>query len=321
MKVTLSIASLGFFLGSVHAHAIFQELWVNGVSQGHNVGIRVPTYNGPITDVTSNDVICNGGINPFLQPMSQAIIDVPAGASVTAEWHHGGSGPDPNDASDPIDPSHKGPIIAYLAKVPSALQTDVTGLDWFKIYEDGYGPGTEWAVDRLIANKGFVTFKIPECIQNGEYLLRVELIALHGAGSYPGAQLYMECAQLRITGGGNAVPSPIAHFPGAYSGTDPGILIGIYYPPITNYIIPGPAVFTCGGTTPTSSSVVTLPSSSSSSSVVPPVTSTSTSSAPPQSTGTVGQWGQCGGIGYTGPTTCVAGTTCTVQSDYYYQCI
>ena len=31
---------------SVSAHTIFQELFVNGVSQGHTVGIRVPTYDG-----------------------------------------------------------------------------------------------------------------------------------------------------------------------------------------------------------------------------------------------------------------------------------
>ncbi|KAL5522241.1 hypothetical protein ACEPAF_2098 [Sanghuangporus sanghuang] len=32
-------------------------------------------------------------------------------------------------------------------------------------------------------------------------------------------------------------------------------------------------------------------------------------------------WGQCGGIGWTGPTTCVSGSTCVRQNDYYYQCL
>ncbi|KAI0787506.1 endo-1,4-B-xylanase A [Fomes fomentarius] len=32
-------------------------------------------------------------------------------------------------------------------------------------------------------------------------------------------------------------------------------------------------------------------------------------------------WGQCGGIGFTGPTTCVAGSVCTAQNAYYSQCI
>ncbi|KAF7797213.1 hypothetical protein EIP86_008405 [Pleurotus ostreatoroseus] len=33
------------------------------------------------------------------------------------------------------------------------------------------------------------------------------------------------------------------------------------------------------------------------------------------------EWGQCGGVGWTGPTTCVAGTVCTEFSEYYSQCI
>ncbi|RVD80550.1 uncharacterized protein DFL_008445 [Arthrobotrys flagrans] len=32
-------------------------------------------------------------------------------------------------------------------------------------------------------------------------------------------------------------------------------------------------------------------------------------------------WGQCGGIGWTGPTTCVSGYTCTYSNDWYSQCI
>ncbi|KAH6890638.1 glycoside hydrolase superfamily [Thelonectria olida] len=32
-------------------------------------------------------------------------------------------------------------------------------------------------------------------------------------------------------------------------------------------------------------------------------------------------WGQCGGKGWTGATTCVSGYTCTYQNDYYSQCL
>ncbi|KAG9032411.1 hypothetical protein FS837_002743 [Tulasnella sp. UAMH 9824] len=32
-------------------------------------------------------------------------------------------------------------------------------------------------------------------------------------------------------------------------------------------------------------------------------------------------YGQCGGIGYTGDTTCASGSVCTYQNDYYYQCL
>ena len=33
------------------------------------------------------------------------------------------------------------------------------------------------------------------------------------------------------------------------------------------------------------------------------------------------RYGQCGGIGYTGPTCCTLGFVCTVQSEYYHQCL
>ena len=71
----------------------------------------------PITDVTSNDVICNGGINPYHQPMSTVIISAKAGDTITAEWHHSLAGADPSDPADPIDSSHKGPVMAYLSVV------------------------------------------------------------------------------------------------------------------------------------------------------------------------------------------------------------
>lgn len=67
----------------------------------------------PITDVTSTDVICNGGPNP-LTHLSDVVISVPAGATVTAEWHHTLDSAGTGDSADPIDPSHKGPIISYL---------------------------------------------------------------------------------------------------------------------------------------------------------------------------------------------------------------
>lgn len=68
------------------------------------------------------------------------------------------------------------------ASIPSATQTSVTGLKWFKIYQDGYNPSTgKWGVDTLISNAGKVSFAIPSCIAAGQYLLRVELIGKNSA--------------------------------------------------------------------------------------------------------------------------------------------
>ncbi|KAF5351244.1 hypothetical protein D9756_008443 [Leucocoprinus leucothites] len=47
-------------------------------------------------------------------------------------------------------------------------------------------------------------------------------------------------------------------------------------------------------------------------------TSTTTTSAPGA---TQTKWGQCGGIGWNGPTACASGSTCKKQNDWYSQCL
>ncbi|KAF7299476.1 Alpha/Beta hydrolase protein [Mycena indigotica] len=47
----------------------------------------------------------------------------------------------------------------------------------------------------------------------------------------------------------------------------------------------------------------------------------STTSSSPPSGSQAAHWGQCGGQGWTGPTTCVAPYTCTVSNPYYSQCL
>ncbi|KAI0700609.1 cellulase [Cytidiella melzeri] len=72
------------------------------------------------------------------------------------------------------------------------------------------------------------------------------------------------------------------------------------------------STFTGTLTNPSGSSSSSLPSST-------PISSSSSASSTPSS-GTVPQWGQCGGIGYTGATTCVSPYTCHVLNAYYSQC-
>lgn len=97
-----------------------------------------------------------------------------------------------------------------------------------------------------------MTYTIPECIEPGYYLVRHEIIALHAAYSYPGAQFYPGCHQLEITGSGSTAPSGLVSFPGAYAGTDAGITYDAYK--ATEYTIPGPALFSCSGSTSGSTS-------------------------------------------------------------------
>ena len=76
-------------------------------------------------------------------------------------------------------------------------------------------------------NEG-VQYTIPECIEPGYYLVRHEIIALHAAFQYPGAQFYPGCHQLEITGSGTTAPSDLVAFPGAYASDDPGVTYDAY---------------------------------------------------------------------------------------------
>ncbi|CAK4617528.1 unnamed protein product [Aphanomyces euteiches] len=72
--------------------------------------------------------------------------------------------------------------------------------------------------------------------------------------------------------------------------------------------------------TPSTSAPSNTPSTSRpSSSPTSNPTSAPTTSKP--SSGSVGAYGQCGGTGYSGPTTCISGYTCKSYSQWYSQCI
>lgn len=47
----------------------------------------------------------------------------------------------------------------------------------------------------------------------GEYLLRIEQIGLHSASAKGGAQFYISCAQIKVTGSGSGQFSPTVRFP------------------------------------------------------------------------------------------------------------
>lgn len=60
---------------------------------------------------------------------------------------------------------------------------------------DTYRLGKHMDIDssnlKQIAAGGIQSVQIPSCIANGDYLLRFEIIALHSASTYPGAQFYV----------------------------------------------------------------------------------------------------------------------------------
>ncbi|TVY85733.1 putative endo-beta-1,4-glucanase D, partial [Lachnellula willkommii] len=199
----------------------------------------------PVTDPTSTAMRCNS------QTGITGKCTVAAGQTVTVEMHQ-----QPGDrscANEAIGGAHYGPVIVYLSAVADAATADGSA-GWFKVFEDTWsatstdavGDADNWGTNDLNTCCGRMNVLIPSDIPAGDYLLRAEVIALHVASSSGGAQFYMTCYQLTVTGGGSASPSLVS-FPGAYQATDPGILINIHAA-MSTYIAPGPTVYS-GGTT------------------------------------------------------------------------
>lgn len=101
------------------------------------------------------------------------------------------------------------------------------------------------------------SFQIPSDIQAGTYVLRPELLSLHGNeaifqpfGNVKGAQYYPHCFNVDIIGNGAANP-PGVKFPGAYKSDEIGITFNPYVgddvaqniEKNSKYVIPGPPVY------------------------------------------------------------------------------
>jgi hypothetical protein len=91
----------------------------------------------------------------------------------------------------------------------------------------------KWANEDLIDRDTADTLQLPSDIKPGTYILRTELLALHGNSmSYmptegTGPQFYIHCFNLDISGTGTAEPKGVK-FPGGYKRTDPGVKFNLY---------------------------------------------------------------------------------------------
>ncbi|KAL3444692.1 glycosyl hydrolase family 61-domain-containing protein [Aspergillus insuetus] len=210
------------------------------------------------------DIICHRGAEP-----GALSAEIAPGGSVTLYW-----------STWPTD--HHGPVITYLAECDGdCASVDKTTLEFFKIDEGGLidnsaVPGT-WASDELIADNFSRTITIPSDIKSGNYVLRHEIIALHGAETLDAAQNYPQCINLKVTGDGTATPAGTLGTE-LYKDTDAGILVNIWNA-LSSYEIPGPALYTAG-----SSGTATASSSSASVSTATSTSTTTSSSSTSSST-------------------------------------
>ncbi|KAI0125112.1 glycosyl hydrolase family 61-domain-containing protein [Xylariales sp. AK1849] len=324
MKSSLYAILAAVAASGVSAHATFQELWVDGVDMGSQC-VRLPNSNSPITNVASSDIRCNVGGSTGISGKCS----VAPGSTVTVEMHQ-----QPGDRScsnEAIGGAHYGPVNVYLSKVDDASKSDGSG-SWYKIFQNSWsaksggnsGDDDNWGTKDLSGCCGRMDVPIPADTPAGDYLLRAEVIALHTASTSGGAQFYVSCYQITVTGSGSAsaaVPAGV-QFPGALKASDPGILINIHTK-LSTYVNPGPTVVPGGEVRSPGLGCVgcektcTVGSS--------PV-GTAVSVAPPAETGATGgcaqaQYQQCGGSGYSGCTACASGSSCKQLSTSYSQCV
>ncbi|KAH6899217.1 glycoside hydrolase [Coprinopsis sp. MPI-PUGE-AT-0042] len=227
----LQAAILASVAAVASAHYTFPALVANGQTTAAWQYVRkTNNFNsrGPVTDVKSQDFRCyNSETGATAQTMT-----VSAGSRIGI-------------ATDGAV-SHPSTTNVYMAKAPSGVDVaswDGSGQVWFKVHEipatTNGGSSISFPSDGMKA----IEFTLPSSLPSGQYLVRVENIALHSASSYGGAQFYLSCAQINVTGGGSGSPGPLVAFPGAYTGNEPGIMINIYYPIPTSYTMPGPSVW------------------------------------------------------------------------------
>ncbi|KAF1988470.1 lytic polysaccharide monooxygenase [Aulographum hederae CBS 113979] len=248
MKSAILIAALG---AVVSAHGGVKRYTVDGVPfEAHDPGPGTIKARGlgepdgkktiqrewltydPVRQATSKNVAC--GIYGTPAPLTAPI---KAGGEITAFWSNW--------------PHNSGPMTVYMTECPGdcAEMTDVNSAKWFKIWEAGLTAGTprngKWATGSIMKAQGnSLTTKIPESLKPGNYLIRHETINLARD-----AEFYVNCANLKVTGAGTAVPGPEVRgtFPGIYKVGDP-VLKNYKEQTGTTYKVPGPSVWPGGAT-------------------------------------------------------------------------
>ena len=89
---------------------------------------------------------------------------------------------------------HPGVVNIYMAQVPSGSDAAAwagDGAVWFKVHE--VPPITDGGstISFPAQNVPSVSFTLPTALPSGNYLIRMEAIALHSASTFGGAQFYV----------------------------------------------------------------------------------------------------------------------------------
>ncbi|CZT00391.1 related to cellulose binding protein CEL1 [Rhynchosporium agropyri] len=126
--------------------------------------------------------------------------------------------------------AHPGTGMVYMSLAPTGSVKEYDGSgSWFKIWEEGIcNKGGRLTDDAWCTwKRNNITATIPKETPNGEYLVRVEHIAVHRCHIGEPEQ-YVSCMQVKVIDGGTGTPGPLVKFPGAYKDTDPYAHFSVY---------------------------------------------------------------------------------------------
>ncbi|KAJ3055100.1 hypothetical protein HK097_011475 [Rhizophlyctis rosea] len=307
MKSAAVLTTLAL-VGSAQAHYFVKA--INGQTTCLRPISPPGTYrdNFPVTgaQIDNADVVCG---EARALTTAQPPCTIAAGSTITLTYDN--------------QVGHPGPEFIYIARTAAG--------PWAKINQDIISSDGKWANERFGNGQTTYTFTLPAALASGNWVLRTEHFGLHGALQAGGAQLYIRCIDINVTGSGTGIPGPTVQFPGAFTSSTPGVVWNPYGGTANNLRYPavGPAVWngsSSGGNPdpqPTTTTSVATTTTTTRTSVAPaPTTTTTTRTTTTTASGGQGAplYGQCGGRNWTGATTCAQGT-CKFSNDYYSQCL
>ncbi|PGH17075.1 hypothetical protein AJ80_04948 [Polytolypa hystricis UAMH7299] len=194
-------------VGTVHANSPVTNLFVDGVNQGDGVCVRMGNDVATAAPLKpkSKDIVCGANGNEAVASVCPAN----AGSILTTQF----SNRPGSSLSGSFDLGKRGPCAVYMKKVNSAAESgNATPEGWFKIWEFTYDKYTdEWCTDRLIANDGYLSFKVPNDIVGGNYLLRTEVVGFDlKAAPVPEPDIYVNCVQILTHSTATAKPTTVS---------------------------------------------------------------------------------------------------------------
>ncbi|KAF2705582.1 lytic polysaccharide monooxygenase [Pleomassaria siparia CBS 279.74] len=245
-STTLILPALALLLDTVSAHGFVTGVSINSqwTAGSDPVWYYSPAGSAPVTagwDSLNQDL-------GFVEPASFGTSNISCHKSATAgkAYANANAGDTVNFSWSTWPDSHKGPIINYIAPCDGDCSTlTSSSLRWSKISQAGFvTPSTNtWVTDVLIQSNFTSSATIPKNLAPGNYVVRHEIIALHGGQNDNGAQAYPQCLNLKIGGSGTVKPTSGVAATSLYTRTDPGILFNLYVG-ATSYPYPGPEIWT-----------------------------------------------------------------------------